>query len=80
MLCFRFRQEYPRDQIVIVTTRHPVENIDHIRTKTRHPQTNGICERFQKTMLNEFYRVVFRKKIYQTLEALQTDLDGRLVE
>ena len=52
-----------------------VENIDHTRTKTRHPQTNGICERFHKTMLNEFYRVVFRKKIYRTLEELQTDLD-----
>ena len=36
-----------------------VENIDHTRTKTRHPQTNGICERFHKTMLNEFYRVAF---------------------
>jgi len=53
-----------------------VENSDHTRTKTRHPQTNGICERFHKTMLNEFYRVMFRKKIYQTLEELQADLDG----
>jgi transposase InsO family protein len=52
-----------------------VENIDHTRTKTRHPQTNGICERFHKTMLNEFYRVAFRKKIYRTLEELQGDLD-----
>jgi len=57
-----------------------VENIDHTRTKTRHPQTNGICERFHKTMLNEFYRVAFRKKIYCTLEALQTDLDVWLQE
>jgi transposase InsO family protein len=53
-----------------------VENIDHTRTKTRHPQTNGICERFHKTMLNEFYRVAFRKRIYRTLEELQTDLDA----
>ena len=53
-----------------------VENIDHTRTKTRHPQTNGICERFHKTMLNEFYRVTFRKKIYRTLEELQADLDA----
>lgn len=52
-----------------------VENIDHTRTKTRHPQTNGICERFHKAMLNEFYRVMFRKKIYRTLEDLQADLD-----
>lgn len=53
-----------------------VENIDHTRTKTRHPQTNGICERFHKTMLNEFYRVAFRKKIYRALEELQADLDA----
>ena len=52
-----------------------VEDIDHTRTKTKSPQTNGICERFHKTMLNEFYRVAFRKKIYDGLEALQHDLD-----
>ena len=57
-----------------------VENIDHTRTKTRHPQTNGICERFHKTMLNEFYRVAFRKTIYQTLEDLQDDLDAWMAE
>ena len=57
-----------------------VENIDHTRTKTRHPQTNGICERFHKTMLNEFYRVAFRKKSYRTLEELQADLDAWLQE
>lgn len=57
-----------------------VENIDHTRTKTRHPQTNGICERFHKTMLNEFYRVTFRKKIYRTLEELQADLDAWMEE
>ena len=57
-----------------------VENIDHTRTKTRHPQTNGICERFHTTMLNEFYRVAFRKRIYRTLEELQSDLDGWIEE
>ena len=57
-----------------------VENIDHTRTKTRHPQTNGICERCHKTMLNEFYRVTFRKKIYRTLEELQVELDGWVEE
>ena len=57
-----------------------VENIDHTRTKTRHPQTNGICERFYKTLLNEFSRVTFRKKIYRTLEELQADLDGWMEE
>jgi transposase InsO family protein len=55
-----------------------VENIDHSRTKTKHPQTNGICERFNKTVLNEFYRVAFRKKLYASLAELQADLDAWL--
>ena len=52
-----------------------INNIDHSKTKTKHPQTNGICERFHKTVLQEFYQVAFRKKIYRTLEQLQIDLD-----
>ncbi len=52
-----------------------IEDIDHTRTKTKHPQTNGICERFHQTIQNEFYAVAFRKKIYRTLEELQQDLD-----
>ncbi len=57
-----------------------VENMDHTRTKTKSPQTNGICERFHKTLLHEFYRVAFRKKFYRTLEELQADLDAWLEE
>ena len=38
-----------------------INNIDHSKTKTKHPQTNGICERFHKTLLQEFYQVAFRK-------------------
>jgi transposase InsO family protein len=57
-----------------------VEDIEHTRTKTKSPQTNGICERFHKTLLNEFYRVAFRKKIYRKLEELQVDLDAWLTE
>lgn len=57
-----------------------IEDIDHSRTKVRHPQSNGICERFHKTILNEFYRVAFRKKVYTTLEELQQDLDTWLEE
>lgn len=52
-----------------------INNIDHTKTKAMSPQTNGICERFHKTVLNEFYQVTFRKKLYSTLEDLQTDLD-----
>ena len=55
-----------------------VEDIDHSRTKTKSPQTNGICERFNKTILDEFYRVAFRKRIYETIEQLQADLDDWL--
>lgn len=51
------------------------ENIDHTRTKARSPQTNGICERFNKTILIEFYRVSLRKKLYRPIEELQADLD-----
>lgn len=52
-----------------------VEDIDHTKTKARSPQTNGICERFHRTILEEFYQVAFRKKIYHTIEELQVDLD-----
>jgi transposase InsO family protein len=52
-----------------------VENIDHSKTKARHPQTNGICERFHRTIQEEFYAVAFRKKVYTTLEELQADVD-----
>ena len=55
-----------------------VENIDHSRTKARHPQTNGICERFHKTMQDEFYATAFRKTLYTSLEQLQADLDAWL--
>ena len=57
-----------------------LEDIDQSRTTTKRPQTNGICERFNKTLLNELYRVVFRKQLYTTLEALQRDLDVFLDE
>ena len=52
-----------------------IEDIEHTKTKTRHPQTNGICERFHRTIQDEFYRVAFRKKVYNTLDELQKDLD-----
>jgi len=57
-----------------------VENIEHSKTRARRPQSNGICERFHRTILNEFYRVAFRKKIYNSIEELQADLDAWLVE
>ena len=52
-----------------------IEDIDHTKTKAKSPQTNGICERFHRTMQEEFYAIAFRKKMYDTLEDLQTDAD-----
>lgn len=57
-----------------------IEDIDHTKTKVRSPQTNGICERFHRTILNEFYRVAFRKRLYRSIEELQKDLDEWLRE
>jgi transposase InsO family protein len=55
-----------------------INDIEHTKTKARSPKTNGICERFHKTILQEFYQVTFRKKIYETLDELQKDLDDWL--
>jgi transposase InsO family protein len=52
-----------------------IEDVDHSRTKAKNPQTNGIVERFHKTVLDEFYRVAFRKRIYGSIAELQADLD-----
>lgn len=57
-----------------------MNDIEHTRTRAASPQTNGICERFHKTILQEFYQVTFRKKIYGSIEALQADLDVWLEE
>lgn len=56
-----------------------INDIDHTKTKAMSPQTNGICERFHKTILQEFYQVTFRKKLYGDLAELQKDLDEWLV-
>jgi transposase InsO family protein len=66
--------------------RHPFElylavnDIEHTRTRIKRPQTNGICERFQKTVLNEFYRVTLRRTFYPGLAELQLDLDRWIEE
>jgi len=68
------------------TEAHPYElylelnEIEHRRTKVRSPRTNGFVERFNRTALDEFYRIVFRRKLYESVEALQADLDSWLHE
>ena len=52
-----------------------IEDIEHSKTKAKSPQTNGICERFHRTMQDEFYATAFRKKMYSKLEELQADVD-----
>lgn len=52
-----------------------LNDIEHTKTKAQSPQTNGICERFHKTILQEFYQVTLRKKIYENIDSLQKDLD-----
>ena len=57
-----------------------INDIEHTKTKVKNPQTNGICERFHKTIKDEFYSIAFRKKIYADVEDLQRDLDEWLVK
>ena len=49
--------------------------VKHRLTKVRHPWTNGACERLNRTMLEEFYQVTFRKTIYKTVQQLNKDLN-----
>ena len=69
------RIEHHEYQLYLAT-----EGIEHSKTRVRNPQSNGICERFQKTVLNEFYRIAFRTKIYHSIEELQDDLDNWVEE
>lgn len=52
-----------------------IEGIEHSKTQVKHPQSNGICERLHRTIQEEFYAVAFRRKLYETLDDLQKDLD-----
>jgi transposase InsO family protein len=66
------------------TEKHPYElylelnDIEHRRTRVRSPRTNGFVERFNRTVLDEFFRIKMRETFYETVEALQADLDAWL--
>jgi len=63
------------------TPGHPYElylalnDVEHRRTKVNSPRTNGFVERFNRTVLEEFFRVKFREKFYTDVSSLQKDLD-----
>lgn len=65
---------------------HPYElllelsEIEHRKTKVRHPPTNGFVERFNRTVLDEFFRPTFRTKMYDSVASLQNDLNKWLKE
>lgn len=67
------------------TDTHPYElylalnGIEHRKTKVRTPRTNGFVERFNGTVLDEFLRVKMRERFYDSVDALQADLDAWLV-
>ena len=69
------KREHHENQLYLT-----LEGIDHSRTQARHPQTNGICERFHRTIQNEFYAVAFRRKLYSGIEDMQQDLDLWITE
>ncbi len=50
-------------------------SIRHTKIKPRTPQSNGIVERFNRTLLEEFYQIAMIKKVYSSIDELQDDLD-----
>ena len=57
-----------------------IEGIEHSKTKVKSPQSNGICERFHRTIQDEFYAIAFRKKLYTSIDSLQEDLEQWIKE
>jgi transposase InsO family protein len=55
-----------------------MEGIEHRTTKVRRPQSNGFVERLHRTLLDEHFRIMGRKKWYESIEEMQTDLDQYL--
>lgn len=56
-----------------------LEEIEHRTTKVRRPQSNGIVERFHRTVLDEHFRVEGRRTWFETIDEMQIVLDEWLV-
>jgi hypothetical protein len=55
-----------------------VNQIEHRHIEPGSPESNGFCERFHRTVKEEFYAVAFRKTLYESVAQLQADLDQYL--
>lgn len=66
------RREHPYELYLALS------DIEHRRTRVARPQTNGFVERFQLTVQEEFFEVAFLRQLYESVAALQTDLDSWL--
>lgn len=55
-----------------------INQVRHRRTQVQSPETNGFCERFHRTVQEEFFAVAFRKNLYESVDQLQADLDRYL--
>jgi transposase InsO family protein len=66
------------------TERHSYElylalnDIEHGKTRVGSPRTNGFVERFNGTVLEEFFRPAMHQQLYDSVGALQVDLDAWL--
>ncbi|MEO6055211.1 MAG: integrase core domain-containing protein [Gemmatimonadales bacterium] len=55
-----------------------VQQVEHRTTRVASPESNGMVERFNRTLTEEFFSVAYRKRLHESVEALQADLDGFL--
>jgi transposase InsO family protein len=56
-----------------------LEDIQHRTTRVKRPQSNGIVERFHRTLLDEHFRVEGRRTWFETIDEMQKVLDEYLV-
>ena len=60
------------------TTHMSTLEVTHHRIPPRSPNHNAVCERFQGTALQEFYRPAFHRQRFDTIGELDTQLQGWL--